>query len=242
MPRLNPVCKVCGVTLCYMFDPPPDICDRCNPRYPRVTLPVLERLNSVPSAYRKLVEMEILHDLTPCGDVEFLFADALFGAREHFDAVASNPHLQPFAQTAGGDLWCWTSFRTGHSIEPEILQVCDWRVVVYAPTFQTFLFRSALEDASGRWDVDSDELPQRIRHMAKILRVVESHELAADLESISREPIADRTPEVVRRHGYQWLGLVNESDARQKIDQRLGGEYLDSKHGCEFLQSGKYAI
>jgi hypothetical protein len=152
MSRDNPVCKGCGFEIIPVItdfdDPPPEYCSLCDPDRSRVKPSDMDRLVCVPSAYRTLVELEILsHNTRPCGDVEFLLGDDLFAARKALDVIERNPHLQPFAKMGTGDLWCWTAFRSGPSSEPEILLIEDSRIVVYAPNFQTFLYRNALEDA-----------------------------------------------------------------------------------------------
>jgi len=233
-----PVCKICGVELLQMFDKPPEYSNRCNPSHPRVTLAALEVLTSVPSAYRRLVELDLLHDFSPGGDVEFLSGDALVSVRQHVEVVAQNGHLQPFAQTACGDLWCWTTFRTGISSDPEILLVEDSlkRVVVYAPSFQSFLYRGALEDASGRWEIAPDELPSKISEVAEILRRIDFVSMADDLDAISLRPVQDYTPVRLRAHGLRLLGLLPEEEVQERINRFLIGDHLQ-KHTYDFLRS-----
>jgi hypothetical protein len=120
----NLICKMCGVGLAQLLpDHIPEYCNRCNPRYPRVKVDDLQQLPSVPAAYRRLVELGILHDLPYRGDVEFLFANDLVPARRALPCIEKNPHLQPFARTVDGDLWCWSPLRTGPNGESEILRV-----------------------------------------------------------------------------------------------------------------------
>jgi hypothetical protein len=236
----NPVCKGCGFEIIPVFDdnePPPEYCFRCDPNYPRVKPSDLERLVSVPSAYRKLVELNIVPYFSACGDVEFLNAEFIFDARQHSEIVETTLHLQPFAQTGSGDVWCWTAFRTGPSGEPEILLIDDSseRVVVYAPNLQSFLYRTALEDASGRWRILPDELPPTIRAMAKLLRQVDAVALANDLDTLTDRPVKDYTPDRRRGHGLQFLGLLGEEEIQERLKQFLGDEFLDQEHNYAFL-------
>jgi hypothetical protein len=214
-----------------------EYCDRCNPRYPRVKPSDLEQLYSVPAAYRRLVELDILHDLPRCGDVEFLLANDLIPARQALPCIEKNPHLQPFAHTGAGDLWCWTPFRTGANREPEILRVADWQVVVDGPTFLTFLYRTALETVTGQWSSEPDEPAAEVGVMAVVLAQLGADELADDLEVLAGRPVTDCTPSDLRAHGLRWRGLLGESEFNSRIERHLGTAYLEQVHGPGFLQT-----
>jgi len=239
----NPVCKGCGFEIIPVMadfdDPPPEYCYQCDPNYPRVKPADLERLVSVPAAYRKLVELNIVPYFSACGSVEFLNAEFIFDARQQSEIVERTLHLQPFAQTGSGDVWCWTAFRTGASGEPEVLLIDDSfkQVVVYAPNFQTFLYRSALEDASGRREIAPDELPPKILGMAKILRQINAVKLADDLDAIGARPVKDYTPERLRGQ-LRFLGLLSEEEVQERIKRFLGPEFLQQEHGYDFLARG----
>jgi hypothetical protein len=240
MSRDNPVCKGCGFEIIPIItdfdDPPPEYCYQCDPNYPRIKTADLERLVSVPAAYRKLVELNIVPYFSACGGVEFLNAEFIFAARQHSQIVETTLHLQPFAQMGSGEVWCWTAFRTGASGEPEILLIEDRRVVVYAPSFQSFLYRSALEEATGRWEREPKELRQKILAMAKILRQVEAVTLADDLGALGARPVKDYTPERLRGQ-LQFLGLLSEEEVQERIRYFLGADFLQQEHGYDFLHT-----
>jgi len=234
------ICKICGTELLQVRDEPPEYCNQCNPRYPKVTVQVLDQLPCVPSAYRKMVELDILHGFRCCGDVSFLYADDLFGARQHLEGQVKVFDLQPFAQTAGGEFWCWTSLRTGLLQEPEILEFDESTkfVHLYAPNFPTFLYRTALEDASGQWQIKPDELPSDIASMGKVLRKVGAAELGDDLEALSLRPVLDYTPESYRSHGLQLRGLLSQEEVQNRIRQFLGKEFLAERQTYEAFRKG----
>jgi hypothetical protein len=224
--------------------PTPEYCYLCDPDRPRVKLSDLDRLPSVPSAYRKLVELELLKYhviISPCGDVEFLVGDNLFAARNDIAVIEQNSHLQPFAQMGTGDLWCWTAFRTGSTHEPEIVLIDDSfkRVAVYAPNFQTFLYRNALDEAST-WESDQTRLDERLPNIldrAKVLRKLGEDVLANDLESVVGLPLKDCTPDYLKSRGEKWLTRLAKEDVEDRVERFLGHAFVAQEHGYDFLRS-----
>lgn len=243
-----PVCRRCGARIITVFREDdgltPEYCYLCDPDRPRVKLSDLDRLPSVPSAYRKLVELELLvyHVIiSPCGDVEFLVGDNLFAARNAFAVIEQNPHLQPFAQMGTGDLWCWTAFRTGSTHEPETVLIEDSmeRVVVYAPNFQTFLYRNALDEASEWYETrpDLDKRLPNILDRAKVLRKLGEDVLADDLESVVGLPLKDCTPDYLRSRGEKCLTRLAKEDVEDRVERFRGNAFVRQEHGYDFLRS-----
>ncbi len=221
------ICKVCGARIGVYTDP--NFCGPCYSRLTGVTPATLKKLTSVPGAYRSLVERDVLYEVPECGDFGFLSeADVLTIRENYYDLIKDNTHLQPFAKAWDGALWCWTSFRCGSSAEPEILNIDLYEtVIVYAPTFETFLYRTALEDAYGRWLVQPERLGQKIQAMAKVLRGVHAAELADDLDHLVSQPIADYTPRSMATGTDRWFGFLSQSDADRRIETFLGSAYLN---------------
>jgi hypothetical protein len=205
-----------------------------------VNLLTLEKLRSVPSGYRQLVALDRLHDIRTGGDVEFLYADALLGAREEFgDGLDQSGPLQPFAQTGDGNRWSWSESTSGENSVPEIWLHEIYRVSRHAPTFETFLYRSALEDAGGCWGIEAQELPSILLGHAEILADLEAPALAEDLQALSRRPILDQAIEEVRRHGIQQIGVISEVEARDRIRKFLGEVYLEGDYHFSLRSSEK---
>ena len=240
MPPPEYHCKVCGVGLLHMFDPPPEYCNRHLPfhTHNKVTSTVLNSFPSVASAYRQLVERDAIeYDIPSCGDFLYLNAHQIARGREEFPPVRENPHLVPFAQDSSGSLWCWTSFRSGPNSEPEILWIDYYgAIVVYAPTFPTFLYRAALEEASDQSFDEGNYLSKKINAMAAVLLSIGVPELADDLAMLAIRPLSDFTLPGARDKCF---GLLTELETRLRIERYLGASYLSQRYQCESDFLGK---
>jgi len=239
------ICKVCGAQFVQVFPGDTSVhCGRCDPNRPKVTVSDLERLRDVPASYRELVRLQLLHDFRPCGDVFFLLGKLLCAAgSDPEEAAWAYPHLQPFAQTCGGDYWCWTSLRTGPAHEPEILHIdpsSRW-VKLFAPTFETFLYRTALEETADEREAEQKGLRRRILETVSILRNVDAAALADDLELLANRTIQDYTPSNLRSCGLKLMGFLSAEEARERITRFVGSNYVDASFGYDFLDGGQGA-
>jgi len=174
-----------------------------------------------------------LHQFPTCGDVDFYLRDEVLSPFVDVFKLASELQpIQRFACTAGGDFWCWKSLTNGLKLEPEILLIEPslHRVAIYSPTFETFLYRTALEDASGRWGIASDELIERIVSMSDGLRKVGIVELADDLKEVAGLPITRFGPGSPPR-------LLDQNQCDFRIERYLGPAYLKPMHSLDFLVS-----
>lgn len=234
-------CKKCGVGLPEIaWSGPPEYCKRCHPNSHWITPDTLKKLRNIPRSYEKLVELDILDDLPMCGDVFIFRADRLFYQRELFEVLSDNPHLQPFAKTAGGDTWCWTAFRREPHKDSEILLIENslHRVIIYAPSYEGFMYRIALEEALG--EVSSDEREEVLSKMAAMaanLRSIGIKNLAEDLELIVQDSATadQRSP-----------GLITEAQFMSKLLHFLGDDYVDPaeylghvERSFSFLKNGE---
>ena len=78
----------------------------------------------------------------------------------HFEDYQS-PGFVPFAFTAGGDLWCWRAVPDA-VVEPCVVECphdCE-EGSVYAPDFQTAIYRHLLEAAAGLHGTEQDLLDE----------------------------------------------------------------------------------
>lgn len=193
-----------------MFDPPPEYCNRHDPNQTqnKVTPDLLRTFPSVASAYLTLTECgAIEYDIPSCGDFLYLNAHEIEIERKEFAPVRDNPHSVPFARNSGGELWCWTLLRLGAGSEPEIVLVgFNGDFEFYAPRFEGFLYRCALEDAC------SQPGSERIAAMAQTLRSVMANQLADDLDSVVSRTLPLTQPEFCNR-----------------IERFLGRDYLHNK-------------
>lgn len=234
-------CKKCGMKLHEVAwtKTQPEFCKRCHPDTHWITSETLEKLRDVPTTYRKLVTLDILDDLPSCGDVEVFRSDRLFYQRELFETLKENPHLQPFAKTAGGDTWCWTAFRREPDQEPEILLIEDpWRVTLHAPSFEKFMYRTALEDAVVAPSISGNVPAKRVAQMASYMRKLGCVVLAEDLEEIVK-----RAPKVGA--GLP-PALINGEQMMSRLVQFIGDPYVDRDdyhghvtRGVSFLKTGR---
>lgn len=233
-------CKKCGVGIPEIaWSGPPEYCKRCNPNSHWITPETLQKLHDVPSGYRKLVELDILDDLPMCGDVFIFRADRLFYQRDLFEVLSDNPHLQSFAKSAGGDTWCWTAFRCEPGKDSEILLIENslWRVTIYAPSFEGFMYRVALEEAVAIARVrEQEEVKAKIAEMAAQLRLIGGSHFAESLELIV---------ETSAYSGMEDSSLITEAQFMDNLMHFLGSHYVDRteylgrvKRDFEFLKTG----
>ncbi len=135
-----------------------------------------------------------------------------------YEALEELPELFPFAKGAGGNLWCWT-IREPESDNSPITHVENWgEPTEYSPTFETFLYRTALEDASGRWI--TDDLPRKLRSIASILSQLNALPLADDLAEAASRKVLDAPGRNESR------GVLTIQDCRERIREHLGVKYL----------------
>ena len=186
-------------------------------------------LASAPRGYSHMVATQRISEIRMCGDVDFL-PTPMIERRTDFEALACFPDLQPFATSAGGDLWCWSTSLSGD--QPRIFYVEYWGSSrPYAPSFETFLYRTCLEDASGRWLNDEDELREKIRTISAILRELDQPELASDMEETSNLAYHDTGTDEHKRLGIISWGMLSVEQCRERIATYLGTEYLDEYEG-----------
>jgi len=233
-----PNCKECGVPLAHLFDPPPEYCDRCNPSLIRVSGSYLDQLENVPVGYRILVAQDQLHEIRLGGDVEFFYSDEIDDYRSDHQVLMDQRHMEPFARTAGGDIWCWTSFRREPGAEPEILLFEDSLgvIVVYAPSFQHFLYRSALEDAWGKWLHEDDSLAELLIQVGQTLQRLDATELGADLISL-----AAVTPFPAEHHPDRQAVLTMEG-LKERLVRYFGPDYVEPSKTYGFHMEKPYSF
>ncbi|WP_395743924.1 hypothetical protein [Prosthecobacter sp.] len=233
-------CKKCGVGIPEIaWSGPPEYCKRCHPDSHWITPETLQKLYAVPSGYRKLVELDILDDLPMCGDVFIFRADRLFYQRELFEVLSDNPHLQPFAKTSGGDTWCWTAFRQESGKDSEILRIENslGRVILYASSFEGFMYRTAMEEAVARLRAkEREEVRAKIAEMAAQLRLIGGIPFAESLELIVKSSTSSGTED---------FSFITEAQFMENLMHFLGSQYVDEneylghvEREFEFLKTG----
>ena len=126
------------------------------------------------------------------------------------------PGLVPFAFTAGGDLWCWQAVPDALA-EPHVVECphdCE-EGSVYAPDFQTAIYRHLLEAAAGQHIAEQDLLDEveLIRQCCDRFRSLLSQRQAGKLDEVlSRSPQSAVLP---ARRPTRWHFLLSREEGRQ---------------------------
>jgi hypothetical protein len=157
-------------------------------------------------------------------DAEWIPQEKL-GDREWFysDPI---PHLLPFAFSGRHDLWCWRlDVPTGDREFEIILAPRDCvEGERWSPTFSTWAFRKALEEATTLWDPEP-EARAHLAAWASVLRELGHKELAASVDEISVRPLREAS----RGKGStfsSWQFLIHPEEYEQHVAEFLGEQYL----------------
>jgi hypothetical protein len=146
------------------------------------------------------------------GDAQWFYCDPI-------------PNLLPFAFSGGHDLWCWRlDVPTGDREYEIIFAPRDSEEGDrYAPTFSTWAFRKALEEATTFWDPEP-ETRARLAAWASVLRDLGHTELAGSIEEIDARPLREASRG--RGSTYRsWQFLIEPEEYEQLVSRFVGAEY-----------------
>jgi hypothetical protein len=156
-------------------------------------------------------------------DAEWI-PQAKLGDREWFycDPI---PNLLPFAFSGGHDLWCWRLDVPTGDREFEIIFAPRDCVEGdrWAPTFSTWAFRRALEEATTFWDPE----PEARTHLAawtSVLRELGHAELAETIAGINARSLHEGS----RGKGStfrSWQFLIEPDEYERLVSRFVGAEY-----------------
>lgn len=184
----------------------------------------------LPETYKKWMTLGYMDDNDyTANDAEWLpFDEITTTMNERFDYVNILGDIIPFAVTAGGDHWCF-DIKDG---KVQAILICshdDDDADVYAPDFEKWFYRCALEECLSLYVIDTLEnakvrVKESLESSAKILLDCGQNEMADDLKSI-----AARSPIEIEMPRYTYHALLTGEEYEDHVKQFLGEEFLKQK-------------
>jgi len=110
------------------------------------------------------------------------------------------PGFVPFAFTAGGDYWCWQPAHGGSRGARVVCCYHDYELAaVYAPNFQTALYRQILDFCRSSADRDDLDSPAFLRRWAADLAEVFPPSWCTRLRSLADAPTRSEQASAIER-------------------------------------------